>query len=135
MNEDSIESDDFSDVTQRLASWAERQNLSEKALHGFAKCFEGKEGIIDGWAMAEIRSEFRDHTLCFHSALYSYPFVATTLHLYSPDDIYIGVYRHIVTLDGKADNDFLILDLSKSEYEQGQRKRRQKLATRADSGV
>ena len=117
MNKD-LESDDFDILAQRLTLWAEKQNLLEKALQGLAKCFENEGGIIDGWTIAEMRPQFRDHALCFSSALYSYPFVKTTFHLFSPDDIHSGEYRLLTTLDGEIDDDFLLLDVTKSEYEQ-----------------
>ena len=73
---------------------------------------------LKGWRLEQIQIRFHKQSLVFKHGVLSYPYIDTQIGLYVEDDsgVYleglksIGHYRMITLLDGRADDDYLVLD-------------------------
>lgn len=121
----------FKDIIRKLEAWSEEQNLVDKAIESCkvslyncaveeAELFpmmDTSVDILNGWKISDIQLNFDKQSLIFKHGILSYPYIDTQIGLYvSAQEGYfrglklIGTYRRIVTLDGKVDDDYLVLD-------------------------
>jgi hypothetical protein len=70
-----------------------------------------------GWNIDAIEMRFKSQSLVFAHGLLSYPFMETMFDLYVrdqsgmyPEGREIGSYRLITLLDGRAEDDYLVID-------------------------
>lgn len=114
------------ELVAALAALASQQNLRSQAVEGCDKWLragaeEGADGL-GGWAAEEIVPRFASCSLVFEHGILDYPFIETRLELYVQDDSGvcfrdlrpIGYYRLITLLDGTADDDYFVIETSKS---------------------
>jgi hypothetical protein len=122
----------FKDIIRNIETWSEEQNLVDKAIESCkvslyncaveeAELFpmmDTNVDILNGWKISDIQLNFDKQSLVFKHGILSYPYIDTQIGLYVSDqkgsyfrDLkLIGTYRHIVTLDGEVDDDYLVLD-------------------------
>jgi hypothetical protein len=115
-----------SEALDFLDNWSENHKLIEVALEYCREALknyvqEEKElGIVplDGYSIDEIQLHFEKMSLVYKHGILDYPSIDTQIGLYvdAPAGIYfrdidrIGHYRLITTLDGKVDDDYLVID-------------------------
>ncbi len=77
-----------------------------------------EEGDLDGLSPEHVQVVFERCSLVFDHGELSYPFVETRFGLYVPDPTCfrdqrrVGHYRLITLLDGRVDDDYLVLEES-----------------------
>jgi hypothetical protein len=95
------------DIIKRLTLFAAEQQLVEKAEEGWRAWFANTDGVIDGWRVEELSSQFRSHMLCFKSGLLDYPYITTSVDLFGPTGSEVAQYRLITMLNGEVNDDYL----------------------------
>jgi hypothetical protein len=122
----------FDIIIQNLEKWSQEHNLIERSLknclvslHDAAieeselfPTVNASVDMISGWKLSEIKLEFENQSLIFKDGVLTYPFIITQIGLYieEPGSFYfrgikpIGTYKFIVTLDGKVDDTYLIIN-------------------------
>jgi hypothetical protein len=109
----------WEDVIDRLTHLAESQDLIQRAMEGYAACW-ANEGLSDlPFTFADVRPEFRSHSLNFKGGrwVYSFPFIRTVLDLYVGEH-QVGDYTLITLLDGEVIDDYFVIF---EEYQAGGR--------------
>lgn len=105
---------DWSTIIAQLGAHAEAHDLTARAEQGCAACFENEGGSIDGWTVADFRTEFHSHKLaCGHPS--HNPHFETILNLHDLNGEEFGYYRLITDLDGQVRDDYLVFHFAKNE--------------------
>lgn len=102
--------EDLNAIVDRLAAFAREHDLVAQAVVGCSKFLRNtaeENGLPPGLRPADVRAEFRSHSLTFESSSLSHPFVSTRLDLYAGEDE-VGWYKRVVRLDGRAEDDYLV---------------------------
>ncbi len=97
------------EIILELKKLAQSQKLVDHAIQSCLAWLDDEESLPSGWSPAEIKCEFKSHSLCFEHSLLSYPFVVTHLRLFRNEDE-VGYYKLITTLDGKVDDDYFVIE-------------------------
>jgi hypothetical protein len=105
------------EVIDYLQDLALRQKLFEEAMSGCGACFQNDGGEIDGWIPQDLEKQFFSHTLVFKRSDWDLIYIDTRLKLLASNGREIGHYRLISTLDGEIDDDYLVLELSKNDWQ------------------
>lgn len=105
-------------VVNYLLNLAASHKLIELAVTSCDAWFENEGCQIEGWTSEELQKQFFSHSLTFKCANWDMVYIDTRLDLLTSSRQQIGCYRLITTLDGDVDDDYLIIDCTKAEYEQ-----------------
>ena len=100
--------DTFAVVVAQLSQLATQQSLYTRAAESCRQWFRNEPDKMP-CPLAAIRFEEQSQTLCFHSAVLTYPYITTTLRLFVGERE-VGDYRLITLLDGTMDDDYLVFD-------------------------
>jgi uncharacterized protein YggL (DUF469 family) len=123
----------FSETLDFLNDWTKDNKLIETALESCGEalknCVQEEEelGIVplNGYSIDEIQLHFEKASLVYKHGILDYPFIDTQIGLYvdAPAGIYfrdidrIGYYRLITMLNGEVDDDYLVIDETKSDVQ------------------
>jgi hypothetical protein len=100
-------------ILRFLSELASQQCLLERAIEGCEACFQNEEGgLIAGWSSQELTKAFFTHSLTFKSC-WGWVYLCTELRLKNSSEQEVGSYRLITTLDGDADDEYLVFDIEK----------------------
>jgi hypothetical protein len=105
------------EVVEYLLDMTLRHQLLEQAMRNCDVCFSNANGEIDGWIFHDLEKQFFSHTLVFKSADWDLIHINTCLKLLASNGREIGHYCLITTLEGETDDDYLVLALSKDDWE------------------
>lgn len=105
------------EVVEYLLDLTLRHKLVEQAIASCDGWFTNNAGEIDGWIPQDLEKQFFSHTLVFQRSDWDLIYIDTHLKLLASDGREIGHYRLVSTLDGQIDDDYLVLELSKDDWE------------------
>ncbi|MGD2182753.1 hypothetical protein [Lusitaniella coriacea] len=104
-------------VIKYLLDLTSRHKLVEQAMASCDDWFANDGGEIDGWIAQDLEKQFFSHQLIFQRSDWDSIYIDTCLKLLASNGREIGHYRLISTLDGEIDDDYLVLELSKDDWE------------------
>jgi Uma2 family endonuclease len=105
------------DIVEHLLGLASRQQLIDRAMENCEHWFTNDSGEIDGWISRDLEKQFSAHTLVFKRADWDLIYIDTRIKLLASDGREIGHYRLITTLDGETDDNYLVIEISKANWE------------------
>jgi hypothetical protein len=105
------------EVVEYLLDLVARDKLIERAMESCDGWFTNNGGEIEGWISQDLEKQFFSHTLVFQRSDWDLIYIDTRFKLLTSSGREIGHYRLISTLDGEIDDDYLVLELSKNDWE------------------
>jgi hypothetical protein len=105
------------EVIEYLLDVTSRHKLVEHAMESCDAWFINEGGTIAGWISQDLEKQFFSHTLVFQRSDWDLVYIDTRLKLLAANGREVGHYRLISTMDGETDDDYLVLDLSKDDWE------------------
>jgi hypothetical protein len=105
------------EVVEYLLDLTSRNKLVEQAMESCDPWFTDDGGEIDGWIPQDLEKQFFSHSLVFQRSDWDLIYIDTRIKLFASNGREVGHYRLISTLDGEIDDDYLVLELSKDDWE------------------
>jgi hypothetical protein len=104
-------------VVDYLLNLTSRHQLVERAIEHCDIWFNNEGGQIDGWISQDLDKKFFSHKLVFKRSDWDLVYIDTHINLVASNNQIVGSYRLITTLDGEADDDYFVLEISKDDWE------------------